>query len=95
MYLVTFASLVACVVSVFSLGVFWCFAVDAATEPCWGSLPLILFMLYEIKGSIHNKTPQARTQTQHTQPGTQRLQGTSNTTYNIKHKRIHINDVAR
>ena len=37
------------------------------------------------------KTPQVRTQIQHTQPGTQRLQGTSNTTYNTKHKRLHIN----
>ena len=44
MYLVTFASLVACVVSVFSLWVF-CFAVDAATEPCWRSLPLILYKM--------------------------------------------------
>ena len=39
----------------------------------------------------NTKTPQVRTQIQHTQPGTQRLQGTSNTTYNIKHKRLHIN----
>ena len=99
MYLVTFASLVACVVSVFSLGVFWCFVVDAATEPCWGSLPLMktceiaiwnmekcyFHICIKLKEGIPNKaplqhpqqntkTPQVRTQIQHTQPRTQRLQ---------------------